>query len=128
MLQDFEKASEYVLEKNKGLYSRFSPDWASPPGDTICDLLEEKGWEPDQLADLLHLSVGDTNKLIGGDIPITEEIAHKLEVLGSNAKFWLNREYQYREQLIKLKGKGQMSHNANHLHSLTNDLTETYDL
>ena len=22
----------------------FAPDWASPPGDTIADLIEERGW------------------------------------------------------------------------------------
>ena len=82
------------------------PDWASPPGDTISDLLEEKDWGIDQLADLLQLSLEDTNELISGNILITEEIAHKLDqVLGGGAKFWLNREYQYRQQLIKLKEK-----------------------
>ncbi len=32
-------------------------DWASPPGDTISDLLEEKDWGIDQLADLIQLSM-----------------------------------------------------------------------
>jgi HTH-type transcriptional regulator/antitoxin HigA len=92
MSEDFEQKS-----------NQFSPDWASPPGDTISDLLEEKNWRVDQLADLLQLSMKDTNELISGNIPITEEISHKLnQVLGGGVKFWLNREYQYREQLIKL--------------------------
>ena len=78
-------------------------DWASPPGDTIFDLLEEKDWGIDQLADLLQLSMKDTNELISGNIPITEEIARKLDqAFGGSTKFWLNREYQYRQQLIKL--------------------------
>jgi HTH-type transcriptional regulator/antitoxin HigA len=78
-------------------------DWASPPGDTISDLLEEKDWGIDQLADLIQLSMEDTNELISGNIPITEEIARKLDqAFGGGSKFWLNREYQYRQQLIKL--------------------------
>ena len=27
-----------------GREQTFSPDWASPPGDTIIDLMEEKDW------------------------------------------------------------------------------------
>lgn len=78
-------------------------DWASPPGDTIFDLLEEKNWRVDQLADLLQLSMKDTNELISGNIPVTEQIARKLDqAFGGGSKFWLNREYQYRQQLIKL--------------------------
>jgi len=28
----------------------FQPDWVSPPGDTIADLLEEKGWTQAEFA------------------------------------------------------------------------------
>jgi HTH-type transcriptional regulator/antitoxin HigA len=81
-------------------------DWASPPGDTIFDLLEEKDWGIDQLADLIQLSMEDTNELISGNILITEEIARKLDqAFGGGSKFWLNREYEYRQQLIKLREK-----------------------
>lgn len=31
----------------------FTPDWVSPPGDTIADLLEERDWTQAQLADRL---------------------------------------------------------------------------
>ena len=35
----------------------FKPDWVSPPGDTIADLLEEKDWTQAQLAEKLEYTV-----------------------------------------------------------------------
>jgi HTH-type transcriptional regulator / antitoxin HigA len=29
----------------------FTPDWVSPPGDTIADILEERDWTQAQLAE-----------------------------------------------------------------------------
>lgn len=52
----------------------FKPDWVSPPGETIADLLEEKDWTQAQLAVKLA------------------------KVLGGTENFWLNREANYRSQ------------------------------
>ncbi|TVR05410.1 MAG: transcriptional regulator [Phormidium sp. GEM2.Bin31] len=85
----------------------FTPDWVSPPGDTILDLLEERDWTPVQLAECLGYSSEYINQLIRGKAPITENIAICLEnVLGSTAKFWLQREIQYRSQLEKINQEG----------------------
>jgi HTH-type transcriptional regulator / antitoxin HigA len=79
----------------------FRPDWASPPGDTIADLLEERGWSKQELAQHLGYTVKHVNELIKGKAPITEDAALRLErVLGSTARFWLTREAQYRAQLV----------------------------
>ena len=81
----------------------FSPDWVSPPGDTIVDLMEEKNWTRAELARRLGFSAGHLNQLIKGNIPLTQDSALRLErVLGSTAKFWLNREAIYRERLASL--------------------------
>ena len=83
----------------------FSPDWVSPPGDTIVDLMEERDWSKTQLAHRLGLSVRRLNQLIKGNISMTHETALRLErVLGSTANFWLNREARYRERLAQLRG------------------------
>jgi HTH-type transcriptional regulator / antitoxin HigA len=75
----------------------FNPDWVSPPGDTIADLLEERDWTQAQLAERLGYTTKHVSLLINGKAPINEETAVKLErVLGSTAAFWLNREAQYR--------------------------------
>ncbi|NET04439.1 MAG: HigA family addiction module antidote protein [Symploca sp. SIO2B6] len=82
----------------------FTPDWISPPGDTIADLLEERDWTQAQLADRLGYTTKHISQLINGKAPISEETALKLElVLGSTAGFWLNREAYYRAQLAKIE-------------------------
>lgn len=81
----------------------FSPDWASPPGDTILDLLEERGWTQQQLADRLGFSLKHVNQLIKGKVPLSEDAAVRLRnVLGASVGFWLTREAQYRERVALL--------------------------
>ena len=81
----------------------FTPDWISPPGDTIADLLEERDWTQAQFAERLGYTTKHVSQLVNGKAPITEETAIKLErVLGSTTGFWLNREAQYREQLANI--------------------------
>lgn len=85
------------------LKHRFIPDWVSPPGDTISDLLEERDWTQAQLAERLGYTTKHVSHLINGKAPISEETALKLErVLGSTATFWLSREAQYRAHLARL--------------------------
>ena len=80
-----------------------SPDWASPPGDTIVDLMEERGWTKGELARRLGFSTGYLNQLINGSVSITNDTALRLErVSGSTVNFWLNREANYRERLAEL--------------------------
>ena len=84
----------------------FTPDWLSPSGDTIEDLLEEQEWTQAQLAERMGYSLQHVSQLIHGKAQITEETALKLEqVLGSTAEFWLTREAQYRAQLAKAEEK-----------------------
>ncbi|MEQ9368682.1 MAG: HigA family addiction module antitoxin [Coleofasciculus chthonoplastes F3-SA18-01] len=80
----------------------FTPDWISPPGDTIADLIEEREWSQTDLAKRLGYTTKHVSLLINGKAPITEETALKLEnVLGSTAGFWLRREAQYRAKLAQ---------------------------
>jgi HTH-type transcriptional regulator/antitoxin HigA len=80
----------------------FTPDWVSPPGDTIADVLEERDWTQAELAERLGYTTKHISLLINGKAPINEETAMKLErVLGSTAAFWLKREAQYRAALAR---------------------------
>lgn len=80
----------------------FQPDWISPPGDTIADLLDEKGWSQAEFAQRCGYTTKHASLLISGKASITEDTAIKLErVLGSSARFWLMREAQYRETLAR---------------------------
>lgn len=84
----------------------FNPDWVSPPGDTIVDMMEERDWNQVELARRLGFSTKHLNQLIKGKASLTDDTALRLErVLGSTANFWLNREAKYRERLARLNVK-----------------------
>lgn len=82
----------------------FAPDWVSPPGETIVDLLDERGWTQSELSARLGYSPKHVNQLIKGKVPLSEDAAMRLErVLGGNAGFWLAREAKYREHCARLE-------------------------
>lgn len=86
------------------LAAPFMPDWASPPGDTILDILEERDWTQAELARRSGYSTKHINNIVKGKVPLTEDVAVKLEiVLGTSARFWLTREAEYRERKAKLE-------------------------
>lgn len=85
---------------------RFAPDWASAPGDTILDLMEERDWNQIELANRLGFSTKHLNQLIKGKVTLTYDTAQKLErVLGSTVSFWMNRESKYRQHVARLKAE-----------------------
>ena len=97
----------------------FTPDWVSPPGSTVADLLEERGWTQQELAQRAGFTTKHISLLINGKAPITEDTAVKLErVLGSTMRFWLTREAQYREALVRLEERKSLSANAEWLQRL----------
>lgn len=76
--------------------NEYFPDYSCPPGDTILDILIG------QFADELLVTQDYAEKLIRADIEIDEELAEKLAShLGSTPQFWLEREKQYRDALVK---------------------------
>ncbi len=80
----------------------FSPDWISTPGDTILDLLQERGWKQTEFAERIGFTTKHVSQLINGKSALTENAAIRLErVLGSSVRFWMNRESQYREALAR---------------------------
>lgn len=86
------------------LAAPFAPDWVSPPGESILDIIEERGWTQAELSQRLGFSPKHVNQLIKGKVPLTEEAAIRLErVLGSTVGFWLAREARYRERCARLE-------------------------
>ncbi len=80
----------------------FAPDWLSPPGDTIADVLDERGWSQAEFAQRIGYTPKHVNQLLHGKASISEDTALRLErVLGSTARFWLQREAEYREALAR---------------------------
>lgn len=88
------------------LNAPYAPDWVSPPGDTILDIIEERGWSQTELAARLGYSEKHVSQLVNGKVPLSDEVAMRLErVLGSNAGFWLAREAKYREHCARLEAE-----------------------
>ncbi len=81
----------------------FDPDYISLPGETLEEILEEKGIKKISFSKKTGISQKDINEIIHGKAPITPDKAQKFElVLGTPASFWNNREKKYREILAKL--------------------------
>lgn len=80
----------------------FLPTWFSPPGDTIADLLETRGWSFADLGQRLGVSGGLIDELRRGAFTIDAHLAEQLHLtLGPSAAFWIRRERQYRADLAR---------------------------
>lgn len=87
----------------------FTPDYAVPPGATLRELLESKGMSQSDLAIRTGLTEKTISQVINGAAPISYETAAKLELaIGVSARFWNNRESQYREALILIEEKARL--------------------
>lgn len=88
--------------------TRFAPDWVSPPGETILDLIEERGWTQYELAQRLGYTEKHVSQLLNGKVSLTQDAAQRLQrVLGSTLEFWLAREANYRGHLARLDAAAQ---------------------
>ncbi len=86
----------------------FSPDWISPPGDTIIELLDEFGLSIEQLNKQIGLTAKKGQQLLDGELSICQVIAVKLEsTLHVPSKFWLARDYQYQSFKKKIQEREQ---------------------
>jgi HTH-type transcriptional regulator/antitoxin HigA len=82
----------------------FAPDWATPPGESILDLAEERGWTQIELARRLGYTEKHISQLINGKVALTVDAAQRLErVLGSTLDFWLALEANYRKHTARLE-------------------------
>ena len=81
----------------------FDPDWVSLPGTTIRAIMATKKITLVSLARATGLPSQKLSKIIKGIDPIQKAHAHAFaRVLGASPSFWLRREEQYTEGLVKL--------------------------
>lgn len=81
---------------------RYTPEEVSPPGETLRDMMDERGITQAELARRLGRPAQAINEIVGGRKEITEDTALELErVLQVPARFWLARESLYREYLAR---------------------------
>ena len=81
--------------------NKYTPDWVSPPGETIADISREREMPRREFANRMGMTRSETYRLMKGEIEITNRIACQLEnAFGlPTAHFWLERERLYRESL-----------------------------
>ncbi|WP_292228367.1 ImmA/IrrE family metallo-endopeptidase [Brevundimonas sp.] len=79
------------------LAETFSPDWVSPPGETIKDALAYKNLSLEAFCVAIGMALPSVEDLLQGDLAIDVSIADRLATtLGSNRQFWMSRETFYR--------------------------------
>lgn len=80
----------------------YEPDYAVPPGETLRELLEQKGISQADLALRTGLAKKTISQIMTGDAPITLDTANKFELaLGVPSRFWNNRELLFREAISR---------------------------
>ncbi|MCK4283567.1 MAG: ImmA/IrrE family metallo-endopeptidase [Candidatus Brocadiae bacterium] len=80
--------------------SEYAPDYVSPPGDTLRELIHVRGMTQAELARRMGRPKKTVNEIVRHKAALTPETALQLErVLGAPAAFWNNRERRYREYL-----------------------------
>jgi HTH-type transcriptional regulator/antitoxin HigA len=92
------------------LYPLGDTDYAVAPGETLQELLEERGMSQRDLARRTGLSPKHVNKLLHGLVPLSADVAVRLErVLGTPALFWNRREADYRSDLERIRSKRNLA-------------------
>jgi HTH-type transcriptional regulator / antitoxin HigA len=84
------------------LNNQYLPESVSPPGETLSEVLGNRGMSQTELAGRTGRPIKTINEIVKGKAAITPETALQFElVLGVPASFWNNREQQYREALAR---------------------------
>lgn len=89
--------------------NQYKPDFVSPPGDTLNEILEDRGMTQKELAERMNRPEKTINEIIKGKAAITPDTTLQLEkVLGTPAHFWIQREAQYQESIARLREQEQL--------------------
>jgi HTH-type transcriptional regulator/antitoxin HigA len=80
--------------------NQYDPNFVSAPGETLLELLQNKGMSQAELSKRTGLPKKTIHEIIKGKAAITPETAILFEsVFAAPASFWNNREYNYRNWL-----------------------------
>jgi HTH-type transcriptional regulator/antitoxin HigA len=91
----------------------FRPDYAVPPGQTMADLLRERGMTQTELARRLGVTLKHVNQVVKGGASISADLALGLEkVLGSTASFWVAREAHYQAAMARQEERARLGRSA----------------
>lgn len=80
----------------------FRPTWTSAPGETILDILRDRGISVDEFTESLGESRPNVDSLLQGRATITLALARRLKrILGPSVAFWMSRDFHYREDISR---------------------------
>jgi len=86
---------------NRGMQGLFDRDLIIHPGETIDELLLDRGMSQRELASMCGATEIHVSNVISGKRNITVSFAKKLEyAFGIEAGFWLNLQNLYDEELL----------------------------
>jgi HTH-type transcriptional regulator/antitoxin HigA len=104
---------------NSTQHHSFEPDYVSPPGATLRDRLAELNLSQTDLAARAGFSTKHVNQMMRGLAPITPETSMALErITGMPARFWNQRESDYRESLLRAQARSLTAADEEWLNSL----------
>jgi addiction module HigA family antidote len=90
--------------------NEYNPEVVSLPGDTLSELLEERGMSQVELCERIGRPKKTINEILKGKTAITPDTAIRLErVFGISATFWNNRQREYDESVARLKEAERLS-------------------
>lgn len=76
---------------------------AVPPGETIIEMLDNRGITRASFAGMMGTTVTRLDRLLEGTIPVSPSVASRLEqIFKVPAHFWLNLEAGYREDIANI--------------------------
>jgi HTH-type transcriptional regulator/antitoxin HigA len=93
----------------RAVSNEYTPDVVSVPGETLQEVLDERGISQAELANRTGRPKKTINEIIQGKTAITPETALQLErVLGVPAAFWTNLEASYRANLARTSERAEL--------------------
>jgi len=99
--------------------SQYKPDFVSPPGDTLNELLDDLGMTQKELSERMNRPEKTISEIVKGKASITSDTAIQLEkVFKAPAHFWLQREARYQESLARIKEYSQLEESIEWLKTL----------
>lgn len=89
--------------------NEYRPDIVFPPGETIGEMLDDRGWSKNDFAGRLQKTSKFVSDLLAGRAPISPDTAFDLErIFDVDATFWVNLEQNYRIYLQRQKNAVEM--------------------
>lgn len=103
----------------ESVHNDYRPTAVSPPGDTIADLIEERGIKQVELAARMGMTPKFVNELIAGKVTISPSTALALErTLSLPADFWLTRDARYQESQARSAAESALAEQVSWLDEL----------